>query len=350
MSGGASGAVLAKIRAMYGKRLTNADFDAMTALGSVSDVASFLSSRQPYAETLAGVDPRTVRRRELEDAVRRARFSELERLCRYELTVREPLADYILSSIEVETLTRAIRVLTPGVTDPPPSGSFSGSRYLDRHLSFDVDEVFRAKTVAEIASAAKKSRYYPLLAAYCGDGDDGPVRLEAALRAEYFGGTIALFSKIDDAEARKEVSAMMRDRIDLENTVAAYRLKKYFGDDGSRIRASFIPGGGMSDGTLDAMASAETPDGALDAARTDGRMKKLLRVLDSCAVIDEAPVRASYARSCHLIRFSSSAATVMASYSNVVSVECDNVIKVIEGKRYGLTAQEIDKLLIREGR
>ena len=340
---GASGAIVAKIRSMYAGRLTPSDYGEMIASGSV---AGYLASRPAYAGATRSLGE-GVGRRVLEDAVRRARFSDFERLLKYEITVGERLADYILSTVEVETVLRAMYAITPGVEDPPGSGSFSGSEYIDDHLSFDVAKVLAARTVREIAEAIGSSRYRNILDAFPENADAADfIRAEAALRAEYYTGAVALFEDEKGGAACPEIARMLRDRIDLENVAAAYRLKKYFSPSRDDILSAMIPGGGMKRGTAEAMANADGADGVIAAARSDREMKKLLTVLDRCRAVDEAPVRRVFYESCKLIRYSQSSAAVTASYFNVVSVECDNVIKIIEGKRYGIPGEEIEKMLI----
>ena len=345
---GASGAIVAKIRSMYGGRLTPSDYDEMIAGDSV---ARYLSSVPSYSEATRSLGE-TGGRRALEDAVRRARFTEFERLLKFEITVGGRLAGYILSTVEVETILRALYALTPGVDDPPDSGSFTGSAYIDGHLSFSVDDVLAARTVKGIAKAVGTSRYRKILDAFPDDADAVDfIRAEAALRAEYYTGAVALFEDEKGGTDCPEIARMLRDRIDLENAAAAYRLKKYFSPSRDDVLSLMIPGGGMKRATAEAMASAKGADGVIEAARGDREMKKLLAVLDRCRTVDEAPVRRVFYESCRLIRYSQSSAAVTASYYNVVSVECDNIIKIIEGKRYGIPPDAIREMLITdEGR
>ena len=345
---GASGAIVAKIRSMYGWRLTPSDYDEMIAGDSV---ARYLSNIPTYSDATRSLGI-SVGRRALEDAVRRARFSEFERLLRFEITVGGKLAGYIISTVEVETILRALYAITPGVVDPPGSGSFTGSAYIDSHLSFDVDEVLGARTVKEIAKAVGASRYRKILDAFPEDADAVDfIKAEAALWAEYYTGAVALFEDEKGGTAYPEIARMLRDRIDLENVAAAYRLKKYFQPSPDDVLSAMIPGGGMKRGTAEAMAKADGADGVIAAARADREMRKLLTVLDRCRTVDEAPVRRVFYESCRLIRYSQSSAAVTASYYNVVSVECDNIIKIIEGKRYGIPPDAIREMLITdEGR
>ncbi|MBR6915532.1 MAG: V-type ATPase subunit [Clostridia bacterium] len=348
---GASGAIVAKIRSMYGKRLTARDWDEMTEQDSVSSVARYLAASPSYSEAMRSLGDGDVHRRALEDAVRRARFSEFERLLKFEITVGGRLADYIISTVEVETILRALYAITPGVADPPDKGSFSGSEYIDRHLSFSVEDVLSARTVGEIAEAVGSSRYRKILDGFPeGAGPVDFIRAEAALRAEFYTGAVALFEDEKAGSACPEIAGMLKDRIDLENVAAAYRLKKFFTPSRDDVLAAMIPGGGMRTATAEAIADADGAEGVLTAARSDREMKKLLLILDRCRTVDEAPARRIFSESCRLIRYSSSSAAVTASYYNVVAVECDNIIKIIEGKRYGISPGAIREMLITDER
>ena len=48
-----SNAILALSRSFYGKRLTNADFDALLHCSSVGEAAQFLLLKTPYADAIA---------------------------------------------------------------------------------------------------------------------------------------------------------------------------------------------------------------------------------------------------------------------------------------------------------
>lgn len=67
-----SNAILSKARAMYGKRLTAADYQALLTCQSVGEVAAYLKQRTVYAQVLSGVNELTIHRGQLESLLKKS--------------------------------------------------------------------------------------------------------------------------------------------------------------------------------------------------------------------------------------------------------------------------------------
>ena len=59
-------AISAKARAIYGRRLTAADYQELTRQRTVSDVAAYLKANPGYGAYLAGIDEMQIHRGQLE--------------------------------------------------------------------------------------------------------------------------------------------------------------------------------------------------------------------------------------------------------------------------------------------
>ena len=71
-SGKASNAVLAKARALYGRRLRAEDYRRLTDCHTMTELANELKALPLYANTLAEVNPTYARRAQLENLLRQA--------------------------------------------------------------------------------------------------------------------------------------------------------------------------------------------------------------------------------------------------------------------------------------
>lgn len=69
-SGKASNAVLAKARALYGRRLRAEDYRRLTDCHTMTELANELKALPLYANTLAEVNPTYARRAQLENLLR----------------------------------------------------------------------------------------------------------------------------------------------------------------------------------------------------------------------------------------------------------------------------------------
>ena len=77
-------ATVAKIRAMYGKRLSAEDYAQLASFGSVSEIAEYLKKYTHYGKTLASVDTVMIHRGLLESLLRRHNFETYFRITDFE--------------------------------------------------------------------------------------------------------------------------------------------------------------------------------------------------------------------------------------------------------------------------
>ena len=76
-------AVAAKVRAMYGCRMTPEDYRQLMGRQSISEAASFLQSHPGYRRELAGVNVIGIHREQLENALRSTYRNEYRRIFRF---------------------------------------------------------------------------------------------------------------------------------------------------------------------------------------------------------------------------------------------------------------------------
>ena len=81
-SGKASNAVLAKARALYGRRLRAEDYRRLTDCHTMTELANELKALPLYANTLAEVNPTYARRAQLENLLRQSQYERFDSLCR----------------------------------------------------------------------------------------------------------------------------------------------------------------------------------------------------------------------------------------------------------------------------
>ncbi|MDR1669276.1 MAG: V-type ATPase subunit [Oscillospiraceae bacterium] len=108
------GAVTAKVRAMYGKRLKAADYATMAAMKSVTEVADFLRGHPGWDEALATADTASLRRERLEGILRRSCLARVLRLFLYMRREDRVAMRYPILAVEMEQLMRVMRLASAG--------------------------------------------------------------------------------------------------------------------------------------------------------------------------------------------------------------------------------------------
>ena len=116
-SGKASNAVLAKARALYGRRLRAEDYRRLTDCRTMTELANELKALPLYANTLAEVNPTYARRAQLESLLRQSLYTRYDSLCRYDRSAGSSVYQYLTLCCEVDELTAALRMqAAPAIT------------------------------------------------------------------------------------------------------------------------------------------------------------------------------------------------------------------------------------------
>lgn len=345
LSSMSSGAILSKTRAMFGRRLTSEDYAVLSQKRDLAGAASYLVSLEGYRDLLDGTSAASLRRREFEGMLRHRHFKNFESLCRYELSIGEKFSDYILLSTEIELITRTLsRVMSTRTDD----GVFmSASPYLDKRLKLDIPKMATAQSYAELLDAVRASVFYPVLKRFSG-GPAGELTVyENALYAEYYR---RIFNTVDSSlsgTARDTLRDIFTSKIDLENLVRVVRFKEHFtGASPEIIRTSLLPLGNVTGEAAVSLAECENSGAVIALAGSMKPFRRKLGELSSCRRIDELPERYILKRCLHEIHFSPYPAVVMISYLYTSEIEISNIIKIVEGIRYGLPPSKITELLI----
>ena len=107
----AANAVLAKARAMYGKRLTAQNYTDLLACRSVNEAAAYLKAHTAYADAFEGVTMGSLRRWQIEILLREHLSNNFASLCRYEKSIGDGFYKYFVTLSDVDMLLHSVRYL-----------------------------------------------------------------------------------------------------------------------------------------------------------------------------------------------------------------------------------------------
>lgn len=340
-----SGAILSKTRAMFGRRLTVADYTALSQKRDLAGAASYLSSLEGYKDIFDGIDTASIHRMEFETILRHRHYRNFESLCRYELSIGEKFSDYIILATEMELITQTLsRVLSPKSRD---AVIMTASPFLDKRLGLDLDAMGRAQSYGELLDAVKGSAFYGVLKRVGWHSTGELITYETALQAEFYRRIFEIIDESLHGEARDTLRDMFESRIDLENLSRVVRFKDYFkGATSEIIRTSLIPHGHVMGNTAVALAESKDSSAALSLAANMKPFRRKLTELPKCRRIDELCDRYMLRRCLHEIYFSPYPSVVMIAYLAVSEIEVANIIRIVEGIRYELSPSEIMDFLI----
>lgn len=233
------GALAAKVRAMYGKRLRFADFEHMAQLPNVQSVLDYLRAQPGWSAAVSALGAGGyVGRIELEESLRAQLWKEYQGLSHFLPRPDRPLAAYPVRLAELEDIMTALRRLkAKGRAKPLPSGAF-----LQGQLQVDRKALAACTDYDGLLAAVQGSIYHaPLLHVRTGAAGGLPdyTTTEALLRSTYFSHLYRLVHKQAGPAAQKLLIRALGEQIDLLNIIHILRLKTYFPGENQYYAALF---------------------------------------------------------------------------------------------------------------
>lgn len=220
------GALSAKVRAMYGKRLRYADFEHMASLTDTADVLEYLRTQPGWSSAIAPLTSGTdyVGRVELEDALTQQVRHDYEGLSHFIPKSDKALVSFPVRMKELEEVMTALRRLKSGSGKDPSLPVPMSEMKVDRKA---LRECF---DYTGLLAAVKGSIYHaPLLHLRC-EGGALPdyTTAEALLQSTYFAHLYKTVHKNYAGETRKILLRSFGTQVDLLNLIHLLRIKVYW--------------------------------------------------------------------------------------------------------------------------
>ena len=248
----AANAVLAKARAMYGKRLTAQNYTDLLACRSVNEAAAYLKAHTVYADAFEGVTMGSLRRWQIEILLREHLSNNFASLCRYEKSIGDGFYKYFVTLSDVDMLLHSVRYLN---SRHPEKNLAKVPGFFVRHSELNAAALETATNVDLLLAAVEGSPYKAVLAPFASVGSDG--------RPDYFAMELALNKKNYKGKERKELDAMHAFDTDAENIVSLYRLKRLTNMPQSVLTTMLMPGGTLDEKALTGFMKAPDAEKAL---------------------------------------------------------------------------------------
>ncbi len=339
---GTSYAAYTRVKAKYGKRLTEKDYKALLDCEKVSDVMAYLKSNTHYINAFGEANERGIRRGLFESLLRQYQINEFDTICRFELSLGEDISHYIAHKTEIDEI---IRILTKLNSRDEQVYHLTVPAHIAKKTSINLNALAKAENYEQFLEAARKTPYEPILKQFSVKNNERiPIteienRLYTKLCKELF----EAISKLDETE-KEELKELLQISIDCRNFLNIIRLKNYYVADDKIIAKYILPYGSIKDKVIFDMCAADDVESVYNImAKT--RTGKMLKKLDS-EQIDELELLVRFKKARHNIYFSDSPATVMMSYIFLCEIELHNLICIIEGARYNVDKEVIKPLLI----
>ncbi|MEG2096932.1 MAG: V-type ATPase subunit [Pseudoflavonifractor sp.] len=223
------GALAAKVRAMYGKRLRFSDFETMAGFHAEGEVLEYLRAQPGWSAAVADLGSGYVGRIELETALKQALWNAYRSLSHFVPKEDKALVASPVRLAELDQILLVLRRLKAGRAggDLPPLHKLEG-KLQNKALCACTD-------YDGLLAATKGSLYYPSLV-HVKPEEPGALpdyaTTEALLHAAYYAQTYRLIHRQYAGQTKALLLRAFGEEIDLLNLIHILRLKTYFpGDD-----------------------------------------------------------------------------------------------------------------------
>ena len=339
MSTALGAAVIAKTRAMYGKRLKSEDWEALINCPSIQDVMSYLKANTAYAQVLSNTGFENTHRLELEILLANRVVQDTAQLGHYDHSSLWSVSRYLTAAMEISSILHAvIRVLSH--TD---IGYGFENAYLRGTSELSLRLLDGAESFDEIQEAAAHTPYAAVLQQYMQHEISDYSELETRLSILAYREVYDYIEHSAGASERKAIKSFFDDLLTLDNYARIMRVKEYFDMPPEELKRLMLPFGGIRQRNLHEMIQANTKEEADSIMRRSSKGRKLLSTPHE--TVDDLVRIIKYRRCRKNILYGTQSGLVLASYYFLLQMEITRLVHLIEGIRYHLPKQELKNII-----
>ena len=342
-------ATVAKMHAIYGKRLKAEDYSALMSCTSVTDAAGYLKRSTYFSKALEGVDTDSIHRGNLENILRRSFMENYFRLIGFEKIGSDEFYNYIILKTEIDEILICILHLNAGTSDHITTLPI----YMNKYTSFDLLGLAKVKSYDELLELISKTPYYNILKNYKPkeneNGSAGHINYAACeleLRTYYSRRLLDATDNFGDI-TREHLKNFICTQIDMINIINAYRMTRYFNADAKDIKLRMIPiYQKIPERVMDELYGADDEKDFLTKLSRNYYGRAIAEAGFDMSNPEMALTRLRHKQTKRAFARAQSAPECFFIFNSLAELEVKNIIRIIEGIRYELPAKDISQLIV----
>lgn len=230
--------IATKIRAMERWRISESQFQEMSALETVPEAVAFLRKFPSYDQIFAGLEESQLHRGMIEQQLRLSQYEDFAKLYRFANVKQRQFLDMYFMHYEVYILKTCLRNMVGGRQQQDLSVF---KNFFDQHSRLDLDKLSESHNVEEFIANLKDTVYYGPLDGLLQKGEASLPNCENTLDMLYFRTMWQIVKKKLRKEDRQIIAQCFGTRMDMLNIQWIYRAKKYYHMTPAQIYAVLIP-------------------------------------------------------------------------------------------------------------
>lgn len=234
------GGVACKVRAMYGRRLTDDDFAQIRGMNTVYDVAQYLRNHPAWSQALTQIPPGEIHRGELEKYLRIQILDEYQRIFQFMGHSDAEIMSYPIIRAELDQILIFLRHLKAG---QPEDYHFSAPEFYRRHSNIDFDRLTECTNYVAFLDVIQDTPFYAPMVALASSEKGTPsyTAMEVVLRSYYYHRLLKTVDRHYKGAASKQLRKAMGSQVDLINITRTIRIRKFFSQMEEQLTACLIP-------------------------------------------------------------------------------------------------------------
>lgn len=338
-------AVMAKARALYGKRLTQKDYESLLGCSSVQEIASYLRGTQLYSDIFEKLSTTDISAGYLEFLITKNEALIFSKLCRYEMAFGQEIYNYFVVISEIRQILSAVRRILFGEKETfenPKNRIYSGSTDIDM-VALSV-----ATDISDVRNILKSSQYRRIIEDCINNSGNEYLFYECAFVNFFHEYEYELVKRCSGKNSG--LLKLLSEKADTEFIDKLYRAKKYFQSSSDRVVRSIAPVHltCLTKKEIKELLSAEDEKRLLEILGGT-RYKEYAVHMGKDTGAQQSIARLNYEKYRHLLRFSTESDEVMFCYMFLAEYEVSNLIHITEGVKYKTDSSVIEDMLIGAG-
>ncbi len=344
-----SPALASKAKAMYGNRLRKDDYEELLRKDTVAEIAAYLKTETDYASSLKNVYENRIHRGQLETLIRTHIFKKILTLLKFAQLTKD---EFYMSNIiheEVDIILSSLRSLVPErFEDIETQGMFQEIPfYLSDYICFSLEKMVELKNYDQLLVALAGTPYYEILKRNEPKSDEkiDYTLIERELTNYYYTNVFKVIGKVFKGKQKKNLEDIYRTQIELSNIIKIYRFKKFFKVTNEEIKKSMLTTNTrMKSSKLDELISLPTAEDVLKAL--ENSKYQIFSDDQDYVFIEYYAEKIQYNLAKRYMHFSIETPLIFTSFVTLQQTEVQNLTNIIEGIRYDIPKNDIEKMLI----
>ena len=331
-------AVLALSRALYGKRLTEADYDALVNCKTLTEFTGVLKSKPEY-EALLSAPGVICTASALEELVSKRQFEHFASICRYELAIGNRFYQYFIIKTEIEQILRCTVSLLSGNSE---IYLLQMNPFLDKHVHIDLFALGRANSLQEVLAVLGRTPYERIYRSCLNAERVSYLTFELAFQSYFETAIKKLIKDCFSGSERKALLELISASLDIKLISSTFRALKSYKDILPMAQVplqSMVTLTNFSEREVAQFGKCESADAFLESVSHSYYKDWFSR--ESELPLETQLSRSLCERCKKQIRFSVYPSVVMFCYLLLSQFQTENLVRIIEGIKFQVPAQTL---------